>query len=408
VATELAGVINNSKRNLPDSDRSLLMINGDVNSAGGTDNAEARSYYERGKELHQRNNFPDLVRAIDSFRKAIEIDSAYAQPHAMLGTLYGLMALQPGGDWIGQADQETGIALKLAPMLPESRLAHAEILARHGQLHASLDECAAAYELDPVAARTAAKVGDAYSRIGRPDLAVRWYERASRRQARPLCADMLGDAWMDLGEFGKAEAAYKTAEVFRPDLPAAAAGFTRLALLRGNYDEARKQSQMARSKYKDNPQPIMTAALVEFFTRHFDVAEQFYREAAAFGRNRGVDFPGCVRFASALGFIQQLSGERAAEGTAALRESRAVDQEETVSAPENPRSWYSLAADEAALGNNEAALTALERSIETGWIDYHSMNLDPRLDSIRATPRFQQAIAQLEQAVHHLAERTKQ
>jgi tetratricopeptide (TPR) repeat protein/TolB-like protein/tRNA A-37 threonylcarbamoyl transferase component Bud32 len=406
--TQVAAVINNAKRNLPDADGSLLMVNGDVNSVGGTDNAEARSYYERGKELHQRYNFPDLVRAIDSFRKAIEIDSAYAQPHAILGTLYGLMALQPGGEWLAQADEETAIALKLAPMLPESRLAHGEVLARHGQLHASIDECVTAYELDPCAARIAAKVGDSYFRTGRADLAIRWYEKAMRRDARPLYADILGDAWTDLGDFEKAQASYETAAVFRPDLPSTAAGFARLALFRGNHDQARKQSEAARSKYKDNPQPVMTAALVEFFTRHFDAAERFYRDASKFGRNRGVDFPGCVRFTSALGFIQQLSAERASEGTALLEESLAVDQEETASAPENPRSWYSLAADESALGNKEAALTALERSIEMGWIDYHSMNLDPRFDSIRAAPRFQQAFAQLEQTVRHMAERTKQ
>ncbi len=408
LATQLADVMNHAKRNLPDSDGSLPMVNGDVNSAGGTDNAEARSYYERGKELYQRNNFPDLVRAIDSFRKAVEIAPAYAQPHAMLGTAYGLMALQPGGDWLAQADEETATALKLAPMLPESRLAHGEILARHGQLHASIDECVTAYELDPATARIAAKVGDSYSRTGRADLAVRWYEKATRREVRPLYADILGDAWTDLGDFEKAEAAYKTAAVFRPDLPAAAAGLARLALFRGDHEEARRQSEAARSKYKDNPQPIMAAALVEFFTRRFDAAEQFYREASAFGPNRGVDFPGCVRFASALGFIQQLSGENARRGTALLQESRTVDRQETASAPENPRSWYSLAADESALGNEQAALAALERSIEAGWIDYHSMNLDPRFDFIRATPRFQQSIAQLEQAVRRMAEKTKQ
>jgi serine/threonine protein kinase len=407
LATQLADVMNHDKRNLPDSGGSLLMVNGDVDSAGGTDNAEARSYYERGKELYQRNNFPDLVRAIDSFRKAIQIDSAYAQAHAMLGTAYGLMALQPGGDWLAEADEETATALKLAPMLPETRLAHGENLARHGQLHASIDECVTAYELDPAAARIAAKVGDSYSRTGRPDLAIRWFEKATRREVRPLYPDIVGDAWIDLGDFEKAEAAYKIAAVFRPDLPTAAAGFSRLALFRGNHDEARKQSDEARLKYKDNPLPIMAAALVEFFTHHFDAAKQLYREASAFGRNRGVDFPGCVRFASALGFIQQLSTEGAKEGAALLEESRRVDQQETASSPENPRSWYSLAADESALGNKEAALAALNKSIETGWIDYHSMNLDPRFDSIRATPRFQQAIAQLEQAVRQMAERTK-
>jgi tetratricopeptide (TPR) repeat protein len=119
-----------------------------------------------------------------------------------------------------------------------------------------------------------------------------------------------------------------------------------------------------------------------------------------------VDFPGSVRFTSGLGFIQQISGKRA-EGTALLQESRAIDQQETALAPENPRSWYSLAADESAIGNTEAALAALERSIEAGWIDYHSMHLDPRFDAIRATSRFQQAIAHLEQAVREMAERSK-
>ncbi len=50
-ASELTEVVNSASRNLPDSDGSSLTVNGDVNSAGGTDSAEARSYYERGKEL---------------------------------------------------------------------------------------------------------------------------------------------------------------------------------------------------------------------------------------------------------------------------------------------------------------------------------------------------------------------
>ena len=407
LAGQISDVMTNVQRKLPDTDGTVLVVNGDANANGGTANAEARSYYERGKELYQRNNFPDLLRAIDSFRKSIEIDPVYAQPHAMLGTTYGLMALEPGRDWLAQADEEMATALKLAPMLPESRLAHGEILARHGQLQESRNECLTAHELDPVTARIAGKVGDAFYRTGRPDMAIRWYQKASRRDLRPIYGDNLGDAWMDLGEFAKAEAAYKVAAVFRPDLPAAAAGFTRLALLRGNYEEAHRQSERARAEFRGNPQPIMTAGLVEFFTRHFNAAEQLFREASAFGRNRGVDFPGCVRFTSALGFIRQLSREHISEGVALLEESLAADKKETASAPENPRSWYSLAADESALGNMGPALAALERSIEAGWIDYRSMNLDPRFDSIRATPRFQRATARLEQAVGKMAERAK-
>jgi serine/threonine protein kinase/tetratricopeptide (TPR) repeat protein len=401
--TKISDVLGIANTPVPGQANSFVVADGNVNEIGSTKDSSARGYYERGKELFFRNNLPDLARAIDSFRAAIEIDPDYAQPQAMLANACLVRsATEPHGQWLEQAETAAAIAMRLAPMLPEAQIAHADNLSQHGHVRASIDSFLTAYELDPRSARTAAKIGNIYDIVGRPDMAIPWFEKAMRREARPVYADNIGDAWTDLGDYGKAEQAYKTAGVFRPDLPVAALGFARLALFRGDYENARKACAAARAKYKDNPQPLMMAAVIEFFSRRFDAAENLYREACVLGRTRGVDFPGSVRFISALGFIQQLSNAHAKEGRALLEESVALDEKGLATAPENPTLLYSLAAGQAALGNNEAAIKALNKATEAGWIDNHSMMLDPRFDSIRGTQTFKDTLIRLTNKVEEM------
>ena len=383
---------------------SLLLADGDVNEIGATKNSSARGYYERGKELFLRNNLPDLARAVDAFRTAIEIDPNYAQPQAMLVSAFLVRsATEPAGQWLEQAETAAATAMRLAPMLPETQLASADNLWYHGHAKDSIDRFLTAYELDPRSARTSAKVATIYDNVGRPDKAIWWFEKATRREARPVYADNMGDAWTDLGDYDKAEQAYKAAGVFRPDLPVAPLGFARLALLRGDYENARGLCEEARAKYKDNPQPLMMAAVIEFFSRNFDAAGRLYREAiSTLGRTGGVNFLGSVRFISALGFIQKSSGAHVEDGQALLEESRALEETELAAAPENPALLYNLAADQAALGNSEAANAALNRAVEVGWIDYRSIELDPRFDSLRNTEAFKDILTRLTNKVEEM------
>jgi tetratricopeptide (TPR) repeat protein len=257
-----------------------------------------------------------------------------------------------------------------------------------------MDAYLLAYELNPTEARVAAGIGNAYNFLGRLDLAVLWLEKAARRETRPLYSDALGEAWADLGEYSEAEKAFNMSLVFRPDIAMGAVGLSKLALLRGDYDGARKQCETARANHKDDPLPLVMSANIEFFSRNFDAAETFYREAAAKHRQGGVDFSGSVRFLSALGFIRGSLGS-AKEGRALLEEARALDERELQLAPENSALLYSLAASNVALGETEKAFEALNRAVETGWVDYRSMNLDPRFDAVRDTDAFRDVIARL-------------
>jgi serine/threonine protein kinase/tetratricopeptide (TPR) repeat protein len=378
----------------------------DRKAIGGSNNLSARSYYERGKELFFRYNLADQARAIDSFRTAVKIDPNYGQAHAILASAcQARSVVDPEGKWLEQAETATAAALRLAPMHPESHRAHAGNLRIKGFLRASLDSYLTAYELDPSNGRAAATLGNVYDFLGRPDLAISWFEKATGREARPFYADNLGDAWMDLGDYAEAEKAYQTAAVFRPDLPTGVLGLSRLALFRGDYENARRQCEDARAKYKDNPQPLIMEALVEFFSRHFDAAEQLYGEALASDRTGGVEFVGSVRFLSAIGFIKKGSTARAKEGRALLEDARTLDKKQLSSAPENPARLYSLAADEAALDHVEAAIASLNQATTVGWIDYRSMELDPRLDSIRDLGAFQEILDRLKRKIETMRRR---
>ena len=391
---KISDVVINSKA----SDSGAVVARSDwrMDATGETSNSLARSYCDRGQEFFSRFNLADLDRAIESFRKAVEIDPNYAVAYAMLGSACQARAqTDPTHDWLAQADAATAVALRMAPMLPEAHRARAGTLRRHGQLRASLDSFLTAYELEPATGRTAALLGDTYEQIGRPDLAIAWFEKAARRQTQPRFADNLGNAWTSLGDYDEAEKAYRTAIIFKPDLPVGLLGLSRLALFRGDYKGARKECEQAQAKYKDNPEVLEMAALIEFFSRHFPEAEKLYREAAAIDRAGGAEFAGSVRYLSALGLMQKLSGIHAEEGKALLEEARWLDEKELLSAPDNLRHLYSLAATYAAQGNGEAAAVCLDKAIAAGWIDYRSMMLDPRFDSIRDDEIFQNALGRL-------------
>ena len=62
--------------------------------------------------------------------------------------------------------------------------------------------------------------------------------------------------------------------------------------------------------------------------------------------------------------------------------------------PENPDASYRLAAAEASLGMTEASLAHLRQAVTLGWVDYRSLQLDPRFDSVRG-PELQTIITEL-------------
>jgi serine/threonine protein kinase/tetratricopeptide (TPR) repeat protein len=390
-ANRIASILGTqATRGTPDD---AFTTNGNVNATGDTASAAARSYYERGKEFLFRYNLADQLRAIESFRKSVELDPNYGQGYAMLATACELRSTtDPDERWAKEAEKAASAALRIAPMLPETHRANAAGFQRCGHRRAAIDGYLTAYQLDPSSARAASILGYSYDALGRPDLAISWYERATHRENRPVYADNIASAWLSLGDYDQAETAYRLAAVFRPDLPVGDLGLSTVALFRGNNETAWRLCQAARAKYKDNPQPLIMSAVIQFFSHHFSEAEKLYLEASQTNHAGGLEFLGSVRFLSALGFIRKaIDGD----GTALLAEARKLDEKDVSTAPESAERLYSLAATCAAMADNSAAIMYLMKAVSAGWIDYRSMQFDPRFDSMRDTEAFKDVLTNL-------------
>jgi len=363
----------------------------DIDFAAATIKPIAKDYYVAAGELRARLNVHDLGRAIRLLEKAVATDPSYAAAYAILASSYQAHSeLDSTGLWLSKGSIAADMAIKLAPMMPEAHRARGGTLRFRGQFRQSLDSYLSAYELDPTSDRAAATLGNVTEHIGRPDLSLRWYAKAVRREARPgIYAEYIGDAWSDLGEDIRAESAYRRAITFRPDLCGGLIGLGRLELLQCHFQEARGQCKDAQLQFPNDQQPQLLAAEIEFFARRFDVAERLYRDLLVQDRAGAPNFAGSIRFLSALGLIRRLAGEQA-QGDALLEEARALDLKDLKVAPDNPRFRYSLAAECAALGDADTALHELQNAIGAGWIDYRSLMLDPRFDSIRESARFKE------------------
>src|SRR5262249_40310227 len=155
--------------------------------------------------------------------KAVAEDPNYAAAQAMLASAYQARSeLDPSGPWLQKGDAAAETAIRLAPTMAEAQRAYAGAFRYSGKLKEALDAYLGAFELDPTNDRTAVAVGNAAGHLGRPDIALRWYDKAVRRESRPgLYAEFIGDAWTDLSEDARAESAFQTAITFRPDLSGA-------------------------------------------------------------------------------------------------------------------------------------------------------------------------------------------
>jgi hypothetical protein len=71
--------------------------------------------------------------------------------------------------------------------------------------------------------------------------------------------------------------------------------------------------------------------------------------------------------------------------------------------PDNSEAAYRLAAAEASLDLSEAALQHLRHAVALGWLDYRSLQKDPRFDSLRSNPELNTLIDGLSAKVADLA-----
>jgi hypothetical protein len=107
-----------------------------------------------------------------------------------------------------------------------------------------------------------------------------------------------------------------------------------------------------------------------------------------------------MTYCAAGGRAKQALGE-IIEAKRVLEECLTRERANAEREPDNPEALYRLAAVEASLGMTEPSLSHLRKAVALGWVDYRSLGLDPRFDSLHGL-EFQTIIEELSARVADL------
>jgi non-specific serine/threonine protein kinase len=409
---------------------------------GPTENAEAYRLYLQGREHFRRPGYlrTNLERAEQLYEQALRLDPGFALAHAALSRLHGRMyffRIDPSPQRQMRQGDEADAALRLAPHLPESHLAMAQVwyFGRRDWRRA-LDEYRLALDAMPNDADLLEQIGFAYRRLGEWDEVFAVFEAASRISPRDanLLYDLGGTTYELVGRYADAVRTYDRALTLAPEF--ASAAITRgwaIARWRGQLDALREA--LDRLPGEAELDPVLGSAAAqraELWLLTRDSAALVHMTQVGRGTVfDGQDFylPGELY----AGWACELDGDRAAAEaafTGALvkldetlrhlpddwrvhaargfslahlgRRDRARHEAEWLrtsavyraDAAAGPRLAEARAKILAQAGYADEALEEIERLLsQPSWLSVHLLRLDPRWDPIRSHPRFKALLA---------------
>jgi len=361
-----------------------------------------------GKAVMEQRRAVDLDRAIGLFAKATK-----DQPRSAIAYSYLAQSQQARAFLTGNSnDTDAALtsanrALQLNTNLAEPHKAMSGTLFYIGQFRDALEEAFVAYELvDGSDGALADRVADNLRTLGEPAKAANWYRLGTMN--RPGVNEyMIADSLSDLVDDENAAAIYRRVSTLLPEQPEGWIGLCRLALLQKDLVTAHKIASENWERYREFTFSQQMAAQVEFFSRNFVQAEKLYQELAAKDPNGGGSFYGAVSYQSALGRLRLAAGDQKA-ASQMLENALASEMEQLHAAPHHPEILYRAAAVEASLGKSQNALSHLEQAFAEGWIEYRSLDLDPRFDALRGNSRFNVIFEAMKTRVATLQESVKE
>ena len=350
-------------------------------------NEEANDAMKSGRMWVSRYTANDIDHAIGQFRKAIAIEPNSALAHSYLAmAASGRFHFVADPKYLELGKSEALIALSLEPNSVEAHRALAGVYFQEGKFADALEEGMRTVEMGGAEERITIFIGMTLDIMGRPDRGLRWYHVAAKLQGKPGEVEIsIGDSWARLCDDERALRAYDRALELQPGSSQGAVGKAHIYLLRGEFEAAREICLTRFRNTNELGEMAQVAAQIEFFARNYAAAEELYAHLARMDAQGGGSFYGTITYQSALGRIKQALGFHDTANEL-LRESLEREKAAFSHQPGNSEVAYRLAAVEAALNMSNAAMEHLKQAAALGWIDYRSVQKDPRFDSLRSTP----------------------
>lgn len=404
-------------------------------SPPATGSSEAYDAYNEGRvHFDRRESRAEALAAVESFRRAAELDSTFAPAHAALATARMWLFW----NWPGFADQAelagTSLdrAVELAPDAVETRMAQGYFhFYGRGDYTQALSHFRAARELEPSAAEPVVAQGLVRRRQGRWEEAVQAFREATESDPKSYnLAFALGETLSRMRRFEEAERAFDYA-ISLADLPGAWVEKLRVRLvstgapsairawvgeLGGGLEPGRRARLEALTAYwtRDFERVVtLRAGLPAGARAHLEVALAAHLRGDGDTRDAGArafveemdtllartgDAPGVVQAGvlagvhASLGIAHALLGNPAA----AIREGSYATALLPVSADAvaGADQVLAMARIYALVGEHDAAIDRLQTALSIpSPLTAVELRLDPIWDSLRDHPRFRTLVA---------------
>jgi tetratricopeptide (TPR) repeat protein len=366
-----------------------------------TRNVEAFDHYLRGLEYYEHYLRADNENALHMFRRAIELDPAFAPAHAALANALAQRTFQlgPRREWSEAAVQAAEQALALDPGLPEGYKALGLALSTLGRHAEAIEAYRRAVALRPGYAAVLNNLGVLYFNRGDWPAALMWQRRRIRLQEpHPFATASLAESLLELGFREEALDWLKRLEEQDPTNVSLHYLLARDELRRGELDAARQRLARMRSLHRSDSEMWVLAGLVELVAGRDDRAERFFREAQ--------DVSGSLDPYAGLRLAEVLwrRGDRATATPLLDRFEEGCLQ----SIEHGHESWtrrWSLAMIAAIRREDGEAFTWLDRAVEAGHLDFYWDLQEPAFRELRKDPRFEQLVARMRGRVEEMRQR---
>jgi tetratricopeptide (TPR) repeat protein len=368
-------------------------------------NDRARPFFITGRDLMGRRTVVEMDRAISCFEGAIREEPNSISARSLLAMAYmGKDLLRSDPKLREQALRVAREAVQIAPENSTAHRSYCAVCVSYGRYPEALEHGFRAIEYGDGSERAFGQLAYSWRMLGRPDRAIEWYRKAKVSPRQPADYEaLLGDCWGDLVVDDIAQGHYESAMRFQPGNPDGWIGLCRLNLLAGRSEEARRIYHKELPHYAEFPAARQIAAMVEFFARNYAESEKLYaalQNDDPVGGGRGGSY-GALDYRTVTSRLMLEAGHEAA-ARSLLEECQKDLTSQLREAPADAETLYRLSATQAMLNDTTAALHSLRSAVTAGWIDYRSLQLDPRFDRISSTPDFHHLTSELAAQVARL------
>jgi DNA-binding winged helix-turn-helix (wHTH) protein/TolB-like protein/tetratricopeptide (TPR) repeat protein len=308
-----------------------------------TEDFQAYQMYVRGRFFWNKRSREGLAKSVECFRRAVELDPGYALAYAGLADAYNVLgsyglAQPPTEDGARRARDAADRALEIDDALPEAHASLGSIRLYHdGDPAGAEGELRRAVELNPSYATAHHWLSDCLAMLGRQDEALAEIERAQQLDPlSPVIGTTLGERLFYARRYDEAVAQLRQTLELEPDFLPARYVLGLAYEAKGMYGDAIGELERAK-ELSGNRTPFIVSALAHTY--------------AVSGRRNEAR--------RVLGDLFTLGGD----------------------------TTYEIATVYTGLGERRLALAWLRKveSRKSRWL----LETDPRFDSLRADPQFQ-------------------